>query len=171
MNRKIAIVAVALLVALAGCSGMPGGDEPTTVSEGDRLSAENAEAGATDVNQTLSITVTEDGANGSTLSEVGATYPRENFTVDSAQHGEIFVGVDTDDDEVLEETFDESAISGANNNAYSFDVTLDTDYTLETGDTVVLRYPAVDNPEEPGEYDVDLRLNGEQTSNATITIE
>jgi len=171
VNRKIAIVAVALLVALAGCSGMPGGDEPTTVSEGDRLSAENAEAGATDVNQTLSITVTEDGANGSTLSEVGATYPRENFTVDSAQHGEIFVGVDTDDDEVLEETFDESAISGANNNAYSFDVTLDTDYTLETGDTVVLRYPAVDNPEEPGEYDVDLRLNGEQTSNATITIE
>jgi len=48
--------------------------------------------------------------------------------------------------------FDESHVSGVNNNAYSFDVTLDMDDTLEEGDVVVVRYPAVDNPDEPGEY-------------------
>ena len=171
MNRKLAIVAVALLVGLAGCAGMPGGEataEPTADEE--PITVEDSSAGATDVNQTLQITVDE-STNGTELSAVGATYPRENFTVDSAQHSEIFVGVDTDDDGEVEETFEESAISGVNNNAYSFDVTLDTDYTLESGDTVVFRYPAIDNPEEPGEYTVDVRLNDEQTATANVTIE
>jgi hypothetical protein len=171
VNRKLAIAVVALLVGLAGCAGMPGGEataEPTAGEE--PITAENSSAGATDVNQTLQMTVNE-STNGTELTAVGATYPRENFTVDSAQHSEIFVGVDTDDDGEVEETFEESAISGVNNNAYSFDVTLDTDYTLESGDTVVFRYTAIDNPEEPGEYTVDVRLNDEQTATANVTIE
>ncbi|UIP01174.1 hypothetical protein Hbl1158_07455 [Halobaculum sp. CBA1158] len=57
-----------------------------------------------------------------------------------------------------------------NTNDYSFTVALDTDYTLESGDTVVVRYPAVDNPEEPGEYGVAVTLNGDRTISETVTI-
>ncbi|MFW5934743.1 MAG: hypothetical protein ACOCQL_02710 [Halolamina sp.] len=148
---------------------MTGGDAPEPTVGEEPITAEDTAAGAEDVNQTLQITANE-STNGTELTAVGATYPRENFTVDSAGHSEIFVGVDTDDDGEIEETFNESAISGVNNNAYSFDVTLDTDYTLESGDTVMFTYPAIDNPEEPGEYDVDVRLNDEQTSTANVTI-
>jgi hypothetical protein len=62
-------------------------------------------------------------------------------------------------------------VSGVNNNEYSFDVTLDTDYTLQEGDVVVVRYPAVDNPAEPGDYEVELRLNDGRTETVTVTIE
>ncbi len=60
--------------------------------------------------------------------------------------------------------------SAANNNAYSFDVTLDTGYTLQQGDVIVLGYPAVDNPSEPGEYEVDLRVNGQEITTTAVTI-
>jgi len=45
------------------------------------------------------------------------------------------------------------------------------DDTLEEGDVVVVRYPAVDNPDEPGEYTVETRLNGERAANAMVTIQ
>lgn len=121
------------------------------------------------MNQTLRLTVNETTA-GSELSAFGATYPRDRFVVDSAQHDALFVGVDTDGDGTVEREFDETNVSGVNNNAYSFDVTLDTGYTLEAGDTVVVRYPAVDNPDEAGEYDVEVGLNGQQRANSTVTI-
>ncbi len=160
------------MVALAGCSALDGGgadSQPTTISD-ERVALDDDSAGATGVNQTLRIAADET-TNGTELTAIGATYPRENFTVDSAQHEDIVLGVDTDDDGEVEESFDESHVSGVNNNAYSFDVTLDTDYTLETGDVVVVGYPAVDNPEEPGEYDVEVRLNDRQNATGTVTIE
>ena len=106
---------------------------------------------------------------GSEWTEAGATYPREAFTVDSAAHEEIVLGVDTDGE--IGRRFDETHVSGVNNNAYSFDVTLDTGYTLQEGDVIILGYPAVDNPSDPGEYEVDLRVNGQETTTATVTIE
>jgi len=160
------------MVALAGCSALTGGADSgaeTTVSD-DRIAVEDDSAGATGVNQTLRMTVTET-TNDSEWAGIGATYPRENFTVNSAQHEEVVLGVDTDDDGELEETFDESHVSGVNNNAYSFDVTLDTDYTLQQGDVVVVRYPAIENPERAGDYDVEVRLNDQQTATGTVSIE
>ncbi|WP_245852995.1 hypothetical protein [Natrinema ejinorense] len=40
------------------------------------------------------------------------TYPRENFTVDSAQHGEIVLGVDTNGDGSVDRTLNETHVSG-----------------------------------------------------------
>ncbi|GAA0194167.1 hypothetical protein [Halobaculum roseum] len=79
-------------------------------------------------------------------------------------------GVDTNDDGEVDREFNETAISGVNNNDYSFTLSLDTDYTLEAGDTVVVRYPAVDNPEESGEYEVAVTLNDARTITETLTI-
>ncbi|WP_299332167.1 hypothetical protein [Haloplanus sp.] len=49
-------------------------------------------------------------------------------------------------------------------------MTLDTGYTLQQGDVIVLGYPAVDNPSEPGEYEVDLRVNGQEITTTAVTI-
>ena len=91
--------------------------------------------------------------------------------MDSASHDAITVGVDQTGDGTLDEEFGSDAISGANNNEYSFTVTLETDYELTTGDIVVLEYPAVANPDEPGEYGVSVTLNDEQETNVSITVE
>ncbi|WP_436902293.1 hypothetical protein [Halovenus halobia] len=80
-------------------------------------------------------------------------------------------GVDTDDDGEIDREFETEVISGVNNNAYSFDVTMDTNYTLQTGDVVLVEYPDVDNPDEPGEYTVETRLNDQQMADATVSIE
>lgn len=163
------------MVALAGCSAVPGGgsgngdgDETPVPDEG--VDVANDDPEATDVNQTLRIAVDESTA-GSELAEIGATYPRDRFAVDAAQHDSIVIGIDQDGDGELDREFDETHVSGVNNNEYSFDVTLDTDYTLQEGDVVVVRYPAVDNPAEPGDYEVEIRLNDGQTETVTVTIE
>jgi hypothetical protein len=72
----------------------------------------------------------------------GVRYPDHpsNHVVDSARHGALLIGVDTD-------------------------------HTLQEGAVVVVRYPAVDNPEEPREDTAETRLNGEPAANATVTIE
>jgi hypothetical protein len=161
-----------MMIALTGCSALPtgqsNGDGPSVSDE--QVTVEDRSAGATGVNQTLRITADETAA-GSELSAIGATYPRDNFTVGSAQHEAISIGVDTDGDGELDRTFNETHISGVNNNEYSFDVTLDTGSTLEAGDTVVVRYPATDNPSEAGDYEVEVRLNDQQTETAAVTIE
>lgn len=170
VKRTIAVLAVALMVGLAGCGAISPGDSGTsTATPTEQVSVENDAPAATNVNQTLRMTVGDDLA-GSEWTVIGAEYPRENFTVNAAQHGEIVLGVDTDGDGDLEQSFNESHVSGVNNNAYSFDVTLETGYTLEEGDVVVVGYPAIDNPEQPGDYEVELRLNDQRTTNATVTI-
>ena len=171
VRRTVLAVVLVAMVAMAGCSAVPGGG---AVDGGDASTPEEGVAvgddapGATDVNQTLRVEVGEDLA-GSEWTEAGATYPREAFTVDSAAHEEIVLGVDTDGE--IGRRFNETHVSGVNNNAYSFDVTLDTGYTLQEGDVIILGYPAVDNPSDPGEYEVDLRVNGQETTTATVTIE
>jgi hypothetical protein len=158
---------VVVMLALAGCSALPTGQ-----SEGEtpNVSAEDDQPGATNVSQTLRITVNET-TRGSEFSAIGASYPRENFTVDPLQHEDLVIGVDTDGDGELDREFNETHVSGVNNNAYSFDITLETDHELQQGDVIVVRYPDIDNPTQPGTYDVDVRLNDRQTTTAAITIE
>jgi len=172
VRRSILALALVAVVALAGCSTLTGGqpaDEQETTIPDEQAEVANDDPGATDVNQTLRIEVDETIA-GAEWTAIGTSYPREQFTVDAAQHEEIVLGVDTDGDGQLDRSFNETHISGVNNNAYSFDVTLDTGYTLQEGDVVVVGYPAVDNPSEPGEYQVEVRLNDGQSSTGTITI-
>ncbi|GAB3417481.1 hypothetical protein GCM10027435_16370 [Haloparvum alkalitolerans] len=172
MRRLLTVLALVSIVALAGCAGLPGaGDagEGTAVPD-EEVSVANDEANATGVNQTLRLTVNESVA-GDELTSVGATYPRDRFNVDEAAHDAILIGVDTDGDGDLDRGFNETHVSGVNTNEFSYDVTLDTDYTLKEGDTVVLGYPAVDNPEEAGEYAVEVHVNDEQRANGTVVIE
>lgn len=161
------------MVALAGCSALDGGDgadEPGTDVPAEGVTVGNDDPDATNVNQSLRITVDESTA-GAEWTAIGATYPRDRFTVGSAQHDEIVLGVDTNGDGELDREFNETHISGVNNNEFSFDITLDTGYTLQEGDVVFVSYPAVDNPGEPGEYEVDLRVNDGQSESGTVTIE
>ncbi len=156
------------VIALAGCSGVPGaGSDGTGTDPG--VDVESNDTGATNVTQSVVIEV-EETAEGEELSAIGATYPRDRFTVRAAQHDQIGIGVDSDGDGEVERRFNETNISGVNNNAYSFDVTLDTGYALSSGDTVVVEYPAVDNPTESGQYTVGTRLNDRPAANATVAI-
>lgn len=167
MNRQLLAIGVVALLALTGCSAF-GGSDTTPTDSGIEL--ENDNAGATNV--TYGVGIEADGTtDGEELTAVGATYPREAFAVDSADHRNVSIGVDTDGDDENEHTFNETHVSGVNNNAYSFDVTLDTDYTLQSGDVVSVSYPAITNPSDSGNYTVEVRLNDRQTANATVAIE
>ncbi|WP_336326763.1 hypothetical protein [Halovenus sp. HT40] len=186
MRKKLLVLGVVALIALAGCSGL-GGDQPdveensddqpeesdepdpsSTADEG--VDTDNSTTAAENVSYAVGIEVNESVA-GQELDAIGATYPRENFTVEAAQHDEILLGIDTDDDGEIDRGFEEGVVSGVNNNAYSFDVTMDANYTLQTGDVVMIEYPDVNNPDEPGEYTVETRLNDQQMADATVLIE
>ncbi|USZ69439.1 hypothetical protein NGM10_06815 [Halorussus salilacus] len=173
MRRLTAAIALALLVSLAGCSGAVGDPfaaDETDAAAGDVVTATDASANATGVDHTLRVEANESTA-GSELESVSATYPREAFEVEGAKHGAVELGVDTDGDGDAEREFNESHVSGVNNNEYSFTVELDTGYALDRGDAVVVTYPAVDNPDESGEYEVAVTLNDDQTENGTLAVE
>ncbi|WP_136717980.1 hypothetical protein [Halorientalis salina] len=166
MRRTALAVGLVVLVSLAGCSALTGGDG----SDPGQATIEDNEANATNVTQSLRIEANESVA-GSEWTEIGATYPRDEFTVDAAQHADIELGVDTNGDGEMDREFNETHVSGVNNNAYSFTIGLDTDYTLEAGDVVMVSYPDIDNPSEPGTYEVEVRLNDQQTATTNVTIE
>jgi len=164
MKRRTVLGGVA--TALAGCSS--GGDNDASDDVNPVEPADNSAGERT--SQSLQLTVGEDLAD-SGWQSVSATYPRDRFTVQSARHEEIGLGVDVSGDGNADEEFGASAISGVNNNDFSFTIELDTGYTLTDGDTVFVEYPAVDNPSEPGEYDVEVSVNEIQTATASIIIE
>lgn len=173
MRRTLIAVALAVLVATSGCAAFGGGDGDggtATAGTDDVVDVADDSANASSVNQTMRLSANESVA-GSEWESLSASYPREEFTVHSAQHGNVSLGVDTDGDGDLEREFNETHVSGVNNNEYSFTIELDTDYTLEAGDVVVVEYPAVDNPEDSGEYTVEVSVNENQTENATLTVE
>jgi hypothetical protein len=98
-------------------------------------------------------------------------HPRDRFTVDSAQHGNIGLGVDQSGDGSADEAFGAGVISGVDNNDVSFTIERDTGYTPQAGDILLADYPAVGNPEEAGDCEVELPVNGAQTETVTVTIE
>ena len=166
MKRRTALAGAAttLAAALAGCSsGGNNNDDQNPVEPDDNTAGERT-------SQSLRLTVGEDLAD-SEWQSVSATYPRDQFVVQPAQHEAIGLGVETSGNGNADEEFDASAISGVNNNDFSFTIELDTDYMLMEGDTLLVEYPAIDNPSEPGEYEVEMTVNDVQTATATITIE
>lgn len=168
VRRRTALAGAgtALAVGLAGCSS---GNNEETNDDQDSVDPDDNTAGE-QTGQSLRLTVGEALADNEWQS-VSATYPRDQFEVQSAQHEAIGLGVDSTGDGTADEEFDASAISGVNNNDFSFTIELDTGYTLTENDMVLVEYPAVDNPSEPGEYDVEIAVNDIQTATATITIE
>ena len=169
MKRRSFVTAASIAVAsTAGCSALPGGGSGGG-GDNETVQLQDNSAGATDVTQTLRVPVSEEIA-GETLGAISATYPRDQFNVDSASHEAIVVGVDSNGDGALNEQYEADAISGVNNNEYSFTVTLDTSYELAEGDVVMLDYPAITNPSEPGEYDVTVSLNDGPESTVTVEI-
>ncbi|MFD1597794.1 hypothetical protein [Halobellus rarus] len=178
MQRRTFLAAASIgIAATAGCASITGTDSGSEgesgsgdgSAEGERIELADGAPEATGA-QTLRVPVAESIA-GQTLSAVAATYPRERFVVDSASHDAITVGVDRTGDGALDEEFGSDAISGANNNDYSFTVTMDTAYELREGDVVVLDYPTVSNPQEAGEYDVSITLNDQQETVVPVAIE
>lgn len=166
MNRRnfLAGAGTALTIAAAGCaSGGNDSDNEEPVEPADSSAGEQT-------SQSLRLTVGEDLA-GSEWQSVSASYPRDRFTVQSAQHEDIGLEIDTSGDGTADEAFDAGAISGVNNNEYSFTIELDTGYTLVEGNTVLVEYPAVENPTDPGDYEVEVSINEVQTATATVTIE
>lgn len=134
--------------------------------------AEDATPGAENVIHTTVVTV--DGAAGTTLDSITVDYPKDEVDHSTSQHEEIVtIGVDTDDDGDLEETFDEDDVSGVglNDDDSRLEITFDTAYTLSTDDRVQVRYEGAENPDNAGEYDVSVELNGVQTEDGTLVIE
>ncbi|WP_144902233.1 hypothetical protein [Halobellus captivus] len=176
MHRRTYLAgAVTAIAATAGCSSLSGSSDEPGNGGGDGASTEESvslhrddpdASGA----QTLRVPVSEAIA-GQTLGAVSATYPRDRFVVDSASHDAITVGVDRTGDGSLDEEFGSDAISGANNNEYSFTVSMDTEYELRQGDVVALEYPAVRNPDESDEYEVTVGLNDQQEATTSVVIE
>ena len=167
MKRRtvLATTAVSLTTAVAGCSsdGPDTEDDPVNPVElADNTAGERS-------SQSLRLTIGDD-LTGTEWQSVGATYPRDQFRVQSAQHEDIGLGANTSGDGNADREFDAGVISGVNNNDFSFTVEVDTDYTLAEGDTVVVEYPAVDNPSEPGDYEVETSVNEVQTATTTVTI-
>lgn len=176
MQRTLVAVTLAVLISTAGCAAFGGGGDAGGGGGGegaatdDVVVAGDTETNASGVNQTVRMSADESTA-GDDWTSLSVTYPRDNFTVESAKHENVSFGVDTDADGDLETTFNGTHVSGVNTNDYSFTLELDTDYELEPGDEVVVEYPAVDNPEEPGNYSVEVVLNEDQTANGSIIVE
>jgi hypothetical protein len=166
VRKTLVAVALAALVATAGCSAFGGGD-------GDAPGDDTVEVANPSTNETAAYAVSApvgDDAAGSEWDSLSVEYPREHFTVSAAQHDELELGVDTDDDGEVDRELNETHVSGVNNNDYSFTVELDTDYALESGDELHVTYPNVENPDEAGNYTAAVTVNDAATTNATVGI-
>lgn len=140
--------------------------------QNDLVVAENATAGASNVIHDTTVTV--DAADGQELQTFTVDYPKPEVDLETAQHDEILtIGVDTDDDGDLEETFDSDDVSGVNTNDDNsvLTVSLDTEYELTDGDRVQLRYEEADNPDSAGEYNVSVRLNDAEWTDGKLVIQ
>ncbi|MFC6727733.1 hypothetical protein ACFQDG_03665 [Natronoarchaeum mannanilyticum] len=170
MRRSLLVVTLAVLVMLSGCAALDGGDAAEPAPNGSAVvEPEDPATDAADTTQSIRVTANESVA-GSEWSSLSAEYPRDSFTVDSVQHRDVGLGVDTNNDSEVDRELNETHISGVNNNDYSFTVELDSGYTLEDGDVIVVEYPGITNPSEAGEYTVAVTINDAQTENATVTI-
>jgi hypothetical protein len=167
MKKILLAVCVAALVAVAGCGGN-GGSDQAGIDRG--IDIDDNSAGAANVTHGIGVEVGGMIA-GSGLTEITATYPEGQFVVGSAQPDEIVIRIDADGDSESERTINGSQITSVDTADNSFTLTLDSDDTLQSGYIVLVEYPAITNPDEPGEYTVEVRLNGRQTSEVTAVIE
>jgi len=167
VRKTLVAVALAALVATAGCTAFSAG------GDGDAPGDETVDVENPATNETAAYAVSApvgDDTADSEWESLSVEYPREHFTVESAQHDDLELGVDTDDDGEVDRELNETHVSGVNTNDYSFTVELDTEYTLESGDELHVTYPSVDNPDEAGNYTVEVTVNDAATTNATVAI-
>lgn len=146
------------------------GDEDTLQSE--LVVAEDRTPGGDDVVHSTVVGV--DDAAGQEWTELTVDYPKDPIDLDTTQHDEILeIGVDTDADGDLDETFDAADVSGVNTNDDDsvLTVTFDTGYELQDGDRVHLRYEGANNPDAAGEYDVRVRINDAGWTDGTLVID
>jgi len=170
MRRSLLVVTLAVLVTLSGCAALQGGDATDPAPNGSAVvESEDPAPDAADTTQSIRVTANE-SVNDSEWTSLSVEYPRDSFTVDSVQHGDVGLGVDTNNDSAVDRELNETHVSGVNNNDYSFTVELDSGYTLENGDVIVVEYPGITNPTEAGEYTVAVTINDAQTETATVTI-
>lgn len=140
-------------------------------SDDDLLAPENATAGAEDVRYKVVFEVEADDS----VSENSEDLSNIDVVVDTGD--DMFTGVDDADFERLEvngveldvsaEDISWSADSGGSELNVEFS---DVEYDPEEGDKVVLVFGGVDNPEDPGTYDVDVELNGDDSRAAELEI-
>ena len=138
----------------------------------DLVVAEEPTAGADGVVHSTVVEVTD--ADGEEWNDLTVDYPTDPVDLDTTSHDEILtIGVDTDADGDLEETFDVDDVSGVNTNDDNsrLTVTFDTGYELDAGDRVHLRYEKANNPDATGEYDVSVRINDAAWTDGTLAIE
>lgn len=138
----------------------------------DLVVAEDSTAGADGVVHSTVVEV--DDADGEEWDDLTVDYPKEPVDLDTSGEDEILtIGVDTDGDGDLEETFDADDVSGVNTNDDDSELTvsLDTGYELQAGDRLHLRYEGADNPDSAGEYDVSVRINDAEWTEGTLAIE
>lgn len=150
----------------AGADGTPSGP----------LYAVDASAGAEGIEHAVLVeaNATMDGKE---LSDIKVDYGDSGGDPDGASSFDDIteVGVDTDGDGDIEVDLHDD-LDGVNTNDNSrIRVALDTTYELSAGDTVVVQFDGVDNPDAAGEYDATVALvahdNTEQAVDATLEIE
>lgn len=129
-----------------------------------------------DTNATHSSTVQVDSSiSGGELDDIKIDYQGSADPTDVSSTDDIdTIGIDSDGDGTVEEDFSDD-IGGVNtNNGERLRVAVDTNYSLSSGDYVLIKYTGVDNPEE-GSYPVTVTLithsNEEQSLDGTLVIE
>lgn len=158
----LSIGATVVTTVIAGCSGSETG------TPGPVEAADDSPGATTSL--TLRVEVDE-ALGGEEWTRVGAMYSQDGFTVKESSPDDVGLGVDNTWDGELDERFDDSHISHITTDNHSFDVRLESDYLLAEGDFVVVDYPDIKLPTDPGDYTVEVTLNGGQTDRVTIEIE
>lgn len=169
---------VTFVFAIGGDLDAPefGTPTPEDDSPSGPLYAVDASGGATDVEHAV-LAEANETMDGKELSDIKVDYGDGSADPDNVtDYSQITaVGVDTDGDGEIDVDLSDD-LDGINTNDNSrIRVAFDTTYVLSAGDTVVVHYEGVDNPEDAGEYDATVTLiahdNTEQDVDATLEIE
>lgn len=149
---------------------------PTDESPSGPLYALDEAAGATGIEHAV-LAEANETMDGKQLSDIKVDYGDDSADPDDVSGFDDIteVGVDTDGDDEIETNLTDD-LDGVNTNDNSrIRVAFDTTYVLSEGDTVIVQYEGVDNPNSSGEYEATVTLiahdNTEQDVEATLDIE
>ena len=139
--------------------------------EGELLSPEDTTAGAEDVRYRLLFEVKPEDS----ISEESEELSNIDVVVDTGD--DMFTGVAAGDFESLEinreeQDVDESDLTwDSDSGGAELNIELDgVEYDPANGDEVALIFDGVNNPEDPGNYDIDVELNGDDKKDGELEI-
>lgn len=142
-------------------------------AEDQLLAPEDSTAGAESVRYRILFEV------GSNLGEDSEELSNVDVIIDSTDT-DMFSTVGPEDFERLEVNGGERNIDGddlewdSDSNGAELNIGVDndgaTDFDFDEGDEIILIFDDVDNPEDPGEYDVTVELNGDGQRNGVLEI-